>query len=143
LTTFVIGPNLRNLAPAAGLEFNTKVLPRIVRFIQAMIGSTFVFGLLLFYFIHDGDFSWLSSTAQGFEISTGIVLALATAAVVFSVTLPSFRKVSSIANGVLQGGEKAPPPEMMKYGKRARLGSLAGVVLLLLVLSMMVASGFS
>jgi uncharacterized membrane protein len=105
LTTFVIGPNVRNLAPAASLEFNAKILPRIVRFVQAMIGSTFVFGLLLLYFIHDGDFSWLSSTSQGYEILTGIILALATAAVVFSVTFPSFRKVSSIANGVLQGGE--------------------------------------
>lgn len=143
LTTFVLGPNLRKLTPAASLEFNAKVLPRIVRFVQAMIGSTFVFGLLLLYFFNDGDLTWLTSTTQGYEISTGMILALTTAAVVWFVTVPSFRKVTEFANRVVQGGEQAPSPEMMKYGKRARMGSLIGILLLLLVLSMMVASGFS
>jgi uncharacterized membrane protein len=143
LTTFVLGPNVRKLTPGASLEFNAKVLPRIVRFVEMMIVSTFGFGLLLLYFIQDGDFSWLSSTTQGYEISTGIVLALTTAAVVFSVTVPSFRKVSKLAESILHGEQKSPPPEMMKYGKRARTGSLVAITLLLLVLSMMVASGFS
>ncbi len=142
LTTFVVGPNVRKLSPGAGLEFNAKVLPRILRFVQVMIGTTFLFGLLLLYFFTDGNLSWLVTSSQGLELTFGIVLALVTAAVVWSVTVPSFRKVIDIANSVLKGELKAPPPEMMKYGKRARQGSIAGVILLLIVLATMLAAGF-
>ena len=143
LITFVIGPNVRKLSPGASLEFNVKVLPKILRFVEVMIGSTFVFGLLLLYFFNDGDFTWLSTTSQGYEISIGMIVALTTAVIVFAVTVPSFRKVIKISGDVLRGGQQAPPPEMMKYGRRAKQGSLIGVALLLVVLAMMVASGFS
>lgn len=137
LTAFVLGPSVRMLSPAAGLEFNAKVLPKIVRFVQAAIGSTLLFGVLLFYVVGDE----LTPT-QSYEIYAGVALALATAVVVFAVTLPSFRKVITMANTALQGGQP-PSPEMMKYGKRARQGSLVGAGLLLIVLALMIASGFS
>lgn len=142
LTTFVLGPNVRKMAPTASLEFNSKVLPKILRFVQVMIGTTFLFGLLLLYFFYDGDLSLLTKSSQGLEITAGIVVALIAAAVVWSVTVPSFRKVIQIAGSVLQGGQQAPPPEMMKYGKRARQGSLVGILLLLVVLATMIAAGF-
>jgi uncharacterized membrane protein len=141
LTGLVLAPNLRKLPPSAGLEFNAKVLPPIIRFVQAAIGSTFLFGILLLYFYYDGNFSAMSTTTQGEELATGVVLALAAAGVAFSVTFPSFNKVVKIAKGLLQGGGQ-PPPELMKYGKRARMGSIAGVVLLLIVLATMVSAGF-
>jgi uncharacterized membrane protein len=143
LTAFVIGPNVRKMSPAASMEFNAKVLPKLVTFVQGAIGTTLLFGLLLVYFIQDGDLSWLSSTTQGYEISAGMVLALITAVFAMTVVIPSFRKIGRIANEFVQGTLKAPPPEMMKYARRARLGSMTGVVLLLVVLSLMVASGFS
>ncbi|MBI3840344.1 MAG: hypothetical protein HY297_00035 [Thaumarchaeota archaeon] len=143
LITFIIGPNVRKLAPAASLEFNAKVLPKILTFVQAMIGTTFLFGLLLLYVISDGDYAWLTTSPQGLDVTTGIVVALITSAVVFSVTVPSFKKVIQIANSVIQGGQQAPPPELMKYAKRARQGSLIAISLLFFVLAMMVAAGFT
>jgi uncharacterized membrane protein len=142
LTTFVLGPNLRRMPPAASLEFNAKVLPRIIRFVEAMIGATFLFGILLLYFYYDGNFSILSTSSQGMVLSGGIVLALLTAVVVWTVTIPSFKKVIAIANGLLQGSQQAPPPELMRYGKRARMGSIIGVLLLLTVLATMISAGF-
>jgi uncharacterized membrane protein len=137
LTTFVLGPNLRSLSPGAGLEFNAKVLPKIVRFVQGAIGSTLVFGILLFYVVADQ-----LTPDQTNEIYGGVALALVTAVVVFAVTLPSFRKVIGMADQAIKSGQP-PSPEMMKYGKRARMGSLIGVALLLVVLLPMIASGFS
>jgi uncharacterized membrane protein len=138
LTTFVLGPGVRNLSQGAALEFNAKVLPRILSFVQAAIGSTLVFGLLLLYFVSDS-----LTTTQSYEIYAGAGIALVTAAVVWTITVPSFKKVVKISDSVLKGERPAPPPEMMKYGKRARLSSLVGVSLLLISLSMMIASGFS
>ncbi|MGP8124460.1 MAG: hypothetical protein ACLQEQ_01115 [Nitrososphaerales archaeon] len=143
LTTFVIGPNLRKLPSAASLEFNAKVLPRIIRFVQAMIGSTFLFGILLLYYYYNGSFSPLSTSSQGMELSLGIILALLTAVVVWTVTVPSFQKVIKIANDLLQGGQQAPPPDLAKYGRRARMGSLVGILLLLIVLATMISAGFN
>jgi uncharacterized membrane protein len=142
LTTFVLGPNLRRLPPAASVAFNAKVLPQIIRFVQAMIGATFLFGVLLLYFYYDGNLSVLSTSSQGLVLSAGIVLALVTAAVVWTVTVPSFKKVIGIANTLLQGGQQQPPPDLIKYGRRARIGSLTGVILLLGVLLTMVSAGF-
>jgi len=138
LTTFFIGPNLAKLAPAARLEFNAKVLPKVVGFVQMMIVSTLLFGVLLYYSVMDG-----LTTTQGYEIYAGIAGALIVAAVAFSLTLPSFRKVITLSKKTLEGGQGPPPPEMMTYGKRARTGSIIGVVILLFSLAMMVASGFS
>jgi uncharacterized membrane protein len=140
LTTFVLGPNLRKLQPAASMEFNAKVLPRIIRFVQVMIGTTLLFGILLLYFYFGNGLSAFMGTPQGMELSLGIVLALATAVVAWTVTFPSFNNVIKIANGVLQGGQ--PSPELAKYGRRARMGSLVGVTLLLITLATMVFSGF-
>ena len=142
LITFVIGPNVRTLAPAAALEFNAKVLPRILRFIQTAIASTLIFGVLLMYFLYDGDLAWLSGSNQGLAIMIGVVLALVASGVVFSLTVPSFKKVIKMAGEAVAAG-KPPAPEMMKYAKRARQGSLIAISLLLIVLAMMVAAGFN
>ena len=141
LTAMVIGPNLRNLAPPAALEFNVKILPKLLRFVQIAILSTFVFGILLLYVFRDGDFSWLMNSNQGYILSAGILVALVTGAFGFSFVIPSFKKVVKFSSEALQTG-KPPSPEMMKYGTRARVGSLLGVLMLLFVLAMMVISGF-
>ncbi len=142
LTSFVVGPNVRKMAPPAALEFNAKVLPRMVRFVQAAIGSTLLFGALLVYFLYDGSLSWLTASNQGYAIMTGMTLALITAAVAFSVVLPSFKKVGNFASEALAAG-KPPAPEMMKYALRAKRYSVVALVLLLTTLSMMVAAGFN
>ena len=141
LTTFVVAPNLRKLPSAAALEFNAKVLPRLLRFVQMMIGSTFLFGILLFYYIFNGSFSSLSSTSEGMELYLGIFIALMTAVLVWTVTLPSFKRVIKISSELLQGGQQAPPPDLAKYGNRARMGSTVAILLLLVVLATMVSVG--
>ena len=142
LTTFVLGPSLRELPPPAALQFNAKVLPRLLRFIQMAVGATLLFGVLLLYFYYNGDFSQLSATTEGIELSTGILLAVATGVVAWTVTLPSFKKVAQIAGEIIKSGAQQPPPELMVYGRRARIGATVGVILLLVVLAMMVAAGY-
>jgi len=142
LTAFVIGPSLRSISPPASLEFNAKVLPKIVGFVRMAVISTYVFGILLLYFFQDGDMSWLMNSTQGYIISTGVLLALVAGILGLAYVIPSFNKVSKLSSEALQSG-KPPSPDMMKYGKRARMGSMTAVVLLLVVLAMMVISGFA
>jgi uncharacterized membrane protein len=142
LTAFVIGPSLRSMSPPASLEFNAKVLPKIVSFVRMAVVSTYVFGVLLLYFLYDGDMSWLMNTDQGYVISTGVLLALVAGILGFGFAIPAFNKVSRLSAEALQSG-KPPAPELMNYGRRARTGSMAVVLLLLVVLAMMVTSGFA
>ena len=142
LTGFVIGPSLRSMSPPASLEFNAKVLPKIVGFVRMAGVSTYAFGVHLLSFFLDGDLSWLMNSTQGFFISTGVLLALVAGIVGFGYVIPAFNRVSKLSSEALQAG-KPPAPEMMSYGKRARTGSLATVFLLLVVLAMMVISGFA
>jgi len=137
LTGFVIGPSLRTLSSGAGLEFNAKVLPKIIRFVQASVGATLLFGILLFYEVGPG-----LTTDQFNEISFGVALAVVTAIVAFAVTIPSFNKVAKIAGEAVTNNQP-PSPDFMKYAKRARQGAMLGVILLLVILATMVASGFS
>jgi len=137
LTTFVLGPSLRSLSPSAGLEFNARILPKIIRFVNVAVGLTLVFGIGLFFAVSDQ----LTST-QSDEIFAGAALALVTAAVAFAVTIPSFRKVIRFASEALQSGQP-PSPEMMESAARARQGAIISVILLLVVLVTMIASGFS
>jgi uncharacterized membrane protein len=140
LTTFVLGPSLRELPPPAALQFNAKVLPRIIRFVQATVGSTLLFGLLFLYSSY--DMSSFLGTIEGVELSVGIVLALVVAVIAWTITIPSFNRVSKISNEVLQGGQQAPPPEMMAAAKRARTGATVATLLLFVVLATMVAAGY-
>lgn len=143
LTGFVIGPGLQKLSPPSRLEFTDKLIPKILRYVMGMIAGTFFFGLLLLYYMTGGDFSMLSpSTTFGAAMSVGIGIAVITAILAFTVVIPSFYKMASIAEGVLKSGGQPPPPEMMKYARRAKIGSETGSLLLLLVLVMMVAAGF-
>ena len=142
LTTFAVGPSLRKLSQVAALEFNAKVLPRLIRFVQMTAVSTVAFGVLLLGYLYSQDNSYFSSTS-GMAVSVGIVMAVVVTAIAFSVTIPSFMKVSKLAASAMEGTQQAPVPEMMKYAKRARQGSLIGVVLLLATLVAMITAGIS
>lgn len=120
-----------------------RVMPRLLRYLAGMIGGTFIFGLLLLYFVVGGDFAMMSpSTSFGAALSVGIGLAVLTALLNVAVTYPSSSKLASISGGMLKRGEQSPPPEMMRYARRARMGSVVGTVLLLIVLLMMVIADF-
>lgn len=142
MTALALGPNLRKMSPASALEFNAKVLPKLARFVQTAVGLTLLFGLVLLYQVASaaGGSSYFS-TLQGEEISAGMGLALVTAALAFSVVLPSFKKVSKLSAAAI-ASQQPPPPEMMAYAKRAGRGAEVGLVLLLITLAAMVAAGF-
>ncbi len=142
LTTYVVVPNVQKLPPPARLAFNSVVLPRITGFVRMMIISTIVFGVLLLGAFYGGNMSLLFSTSQGGELILGALLALATAVIAFLVTFPTLAKISSISTEVVQGKLQAPPPEMPQLAKRARMGSVLGVAMLLIALLMMVSAGF-
>jgi uncharacterized membrane protein len=142
LTGFVIGPSLRGLSPPTSLEFNAKVIPKITGFIRMAAISTYVFGILLLYFFQDGDMSWLMNSTQGYIISGGVLLALVAGIIGFGVAIPAFNKVARLSGEAIAGG-KPPAPEMMNYAKRARMSSILAVLILLVVLAMMVTSGFA
>jgi len=57
------------------------------------------------------------------------------------VVIPSFRTMASIAGDVLKSGGQPPPPDLMKYAKRAMISSMTATVLLLAIV-MKVAAGF-
>lgn len=142
LTTFAVGPNLRKLGQSASLEFNAKVLPSMVRFTRAAAALTIVFGLALLGYVDTQDNTHLSSTA-GMDVSVGIVLAVVAAAIGFSVVMPSFMKIGKLSASALEGGQQAPPQEMMALAKRGRTGSMIVLVLLFGTLAAMVAAGVS
>lgn len=102
-----------------------------------MVGTTLLFGVLLFVDIGNG----LTPT-QYDEIAVGVILAIATAVIAYAETIPSFQKVVKFATEAIQN-KQAPNPDIAKYGRRARMGSIVGVVLLLVTLAVMIASGFS
>jgi uncharacterized membrane protein len=135
-----LSPGLRTLSPGSNAEFTVKVLPRIMRYVQAAIGLTLLFGLLALYFMFATDFGMLSTTAQGLDIEVGAGLGLLTAALANVLTFPAFRKIIGFTKEMLKGGPQTAPPDMQKYIKRARYGSIAASVLLLIVLAFMVAA---
>ena len=141
MTTFAVGPNLRKLTQTASLEFNARILPNMVRFTRTAAGLTILFGLALLGYVYSQDNTYFSSTA-GNVVSVGIVLALITTGIAFSVILPSFMKISKLAASVLDGGQ-VPPQEMMALAKRARTGSMVALVLLLVTLAAMVTASVS
>jgi len=137
MVTFVIAPNVSKLAPPANLAFFAYVIPKILRFFQVVVGSTLFFGILLFLDVGSG-----LRPDQTNEIYLGVAIAIAAAVVAFAETIPSLSRVSKIAGEAIQN--KGPPsPDIAKYANRARIGSIVGMLLLLVVLSVMIASGFS
>lgn len=141
LTMFILGPNVRKLSPNAALEFNSKVVPKVARFIGGAIGATFIFGLLLLYSLYSGDFSALSGTSTGMYIEAGVVCGLLAAVVGGAMTFPAFAKIARLSGEALEKAQP-PSPDMAKYAGRARIGALVGTILLLAALAMMVAAGF-
>jgi uncharacterized membrane protein len=134
LTASVLGPGVRSLSPGANLEFTAKVMPKIIRFVEIMVGSTLLFGVLLYLYLGISP-----STGDSGTLYTGIGFTIVVAALAFSVTIPSFNKLVKMARERLASGSQGPPsPEMMKYGKRAAMGSMIGVGLLLVVLATMI-----
>jgi len=142
LTTFGVGPSLQKMTQTASLEFNARVLPNMVRFTRAAAGLTLLFGLALLGYVYSQDNSYFSSTA-GMAASAGIIVAIISAAIGFSMVIPSFMKIGKLAASALDGGQPPPGQEMMTLAKRARTWSMIVLILLLVTLAAMVTAGVS
>lgn len=130
----VIAPGLRSVSPMARLEFLAKVGPKASQFFIGAATATIVFGLALLS-AFSVDFGW--------KLDTGITLALIAYLLALIVTVPSIRKASRLAREALASGQAGPPnPEIPKAMRRGGIASTIVVVLLVLTLAFMVATGF-
>lgn len=135
MTSFVIGPGLRQMSLPSMLEFVAKVMPKAVNYVEWMIVGTGVSGILLAFFTPS------QVASNSIIVSAGIILALLAAAVELVVTRPSFKRMASLADVLRKSGQVTAHPEIIKHEKRARWGSLAGSLLLGVVLVLMVVTG--
>jgi hypothetical protein len=128
-----IAPGLRTLSPAASLEFLAKVGPRSTRFFAGTATATIVFGLGLLSVLPG-----LLGTNILFGTAFGL-LAYLTAV----LTMVSFNKADHLAKEMLAGGQAGPPPpEFTKALRRGGIAVTATVLLLVVALVFMVATGF-
>ncbi|MGA2666257.1 MAG: hypothetical protein ABSF83_15070 [Nitrososphaerales archaeon] len=136
----VLGPALPRLSAQARLEFLATVLPRYIRYIRMFAVVTVVFGVATVLVIADGDYSVLSpSTPFGLYVSAGALLALAVVGLAFGVILPTASRIAGMSGALLKA-PGPPPPELLAASERLRKGSMAGLVLLMVVTVLMVAS---
>jgi len=78
------------------------------------------------------------STSFGLFISIGAVLSLVAEALAFTVIVPSAHKMVKITESMMKN-PGPPPPELAVAANRLRIGSTAGMVLLIVVTIFMVA----
>jgi uncharacterized membrane protein len=135
----VIGPSLGQISPPARGEFFVKVGPRFVRYIEIFSVVTLLFGVAAVAVLADGDYSVFSpSTTLGLCISTGAVLALVAVVLAITVIVPSTKKIVKITESLMKN-PGPPPPELQVAARRLRVGSVTGMVLLIIVTVLMVA----
>jgi hypothetical protein len=128
-----IAPGLRSLSPAASLEFLAKVGPRATRFFLGSATATIVFGLALL-----GVVPGLMGTSLMGGVAIGLIAYLTAI-----MTMLSFRKADDIAKRLLAEGKAGPPPPELAAALK-RGGMFVGITVLLLVVALMfmVATGF-
>ena len=135
----VVGPSLPRLSGSTRVEFSAKVLPRYARYIEIFSVITLIFGVATVAVITDGNFSMMSpSTPFGIYISIGAVLSLVPLGLVFAVVIPSAHKIAGMSE-MLMKTPGPPPAALAAASRRLRMGSMAGMVLLILVTIFMVA----
>lgn len=135
----VIGPSLAKMSPQARTEFFAKVMPRYTRYIAIFSVLTILMGIAMVGVMADGDYSMFSPSSGtfGLLISTGAILAIITIGLAMSLILPTARKMSVIAQSLLQN-PGPPPPEFPALAKRLRIGSTLALVLLIVITIAMV-----
>lgn len=139
---FFVAPKLGHLPPSSSRDFFLSVVPGIARFFQAAAGATIVFGLLLLYNMTHGDLGMLGfSTAWGFDITVGMVVALLAFVVSEALAAPALVKVVRLMRSM--GPNSGPPPaELPKAIRLAGSTATLTLVLLLITLGLMVSAGF-
>ena len=132
LFTSAVGPGLRGMSPAAGLEFFAMAVPRLSWYFLLVATSTVIFGPFLLLTISD------YSPSVYFGMATGL-----TAYLVMLTDFRLFGRISRMAKEIMKSGQSGPPPaEYLKTLRVGRISTLATVLLLVATLMFMVYSGF-
>jgi uncharacterized membrane protein len=135
-------PRLGKLSPAARSELTTNLFPRLNRLEMTFATATILFGFFSAYEFTGGDLAMLSpATPWGLAITVGAALGLAAFLLEVVVEYPSENKVIAITRQMLADGKTEPPPELSKYHERSEFAEAGVLVLLLVALAFMVASG--
>ncbi len=132
LFTSALAPGVRRMSPAASIEFFAVVVPRLTKYFYAVVFSTVIFGPLLFLTIPDE-----SSFIYG-GIATGL-----TAFLLVLSEVPTFRKLTRMAQDMQKSGHPGPPPtDYLKALRRVGISTMVTVLLLVATLVFMVYSGY-
>ena len=127
-----LAPGIRRMSPAASVEFFAVVVPSLTRYFLVVVMSTVTFGPLLFLTIPDE-----SPLIYG-GMATGL-----TAFLIVISEVPTFGKLSRMAQEMMKNGIHGPPsPEYLKGLKRVGRSTLVTIILLLATLVFMVYSGY-
>ena len=138
----ILGPGLRSLTPPTSLEFFAKIGSKAPRFFVGSSTLTVVFGLLLLYFVLDGDFSLLSTTSFGTTISIGLTLGLIAYLEAAILTGPKFSKAAKLANELMKNPPQGPSAELIELQKKGGLSAIIGTIILVFAALFMVAAAF-
>jgi len=139
LFSFIIGPRLASLPPAAARSFLVTMVPPVVRFFQVAAGLTILFGLLLLWNMLGEDYSQFS-TSWGMALTAGMAVAVVAFVLSEAVTGPAFMRAARAAAEIT--AEAPPSPSFPGIVRRAGLSGLITTLLLILTLGFMVAAGF-
>ena len=129
-----VTPGIRSMSPATLLEFSTKVGPKINRFFIGSASATIIFGLALLGAMGMPNIN---------TVYAGAGIGLLAYLDGMLVAIRSFRKADRLAQEAIASGHTGPPPrEMLAALKRGGIGTMTGVLLLVIAAALMVASGF-
>lgn len=139
---FLIAPRIGQTSPSTAREFFLKVGPAVLRYFQVIPALTILFGLLLLGNIVGGDWGQLSpSTAWGFDVSLGMLFAIAAFVVGEAGAAPALHRLIGVFERL--GTPGGPGPEAIPPAvARARLLASASLALLVVTMVFMVGAGF-
>lgn len=134
----VIGPSLAKFSPQGRAEFFARVGHRFLAYVEIFSILTVIFGVAMVAVIADGDYSLFSPTTTfGLLITVGAALALAAIVDAMVVVVPTVKKISSIAQALLEN-PGPPPAELPKLADRLKVSSTLAMLLLIVVTVVMV-----
>ncbi|QQG48380.1 MAG: hypothetical protein HY247_06450 [archaeon] len=138
----VLAPGLQRLSPPTSLEFLAKVGRKATRYFMVAASATILFGLILLYFVIDGNFSSLTTSNFGITITIGFTLGLIAFLESALLIVPTFNKAYDVADELIKNPPQGPPTELQALMAKGGKEAVVDLGLLLAAVAFMVASGF-
>lgn len=141
LFTSVLGPSLENMGSNVRAEFLTKAIPRYTRYIASSSGAAIALGISLYGYALRYSASNLPTGIALTLLQAGAGVGLVAFIVVMAIVLPSARHLLRLLkegqSGTIQPAGQVDAIALSQ--KRVRMGTVAVLGLLVLVLVLMVA----